>query len=145
MIFAEKCFPIILRPFRGVLDVKRGCGVRSKSENAKREIWLVPPPLSGDLRLHNKRRSPLTAFMGLLSWSQGLIKHRNPNFYKKSKFLQKSIFLQKIQIFTKNPSFNKKSKFLQKIQIFTKNPYCYKKSKFLRKIKLFQKNFYYFQ
>ena len=41
--FSRKCFPVILRPFRGVLGEKWGCGVRSKLENAKREICLVPP------------------------------------------------------------------------------------------------------
>ena len=43
MIFEEKSFPIILRPFRGVLGVKWGRGVCSKSENAICEIGLVPP------------------------------------------------------------------------------------------------------
>ena len=37
MIFAEKV-PVILRHFRGSLDVKWGCGVRSKSKNVKRKI-----------------------------------------------------------------------------------------------------------
>ena len=56
MIFAEKGLPVILRPFRGSLDVKWGCGVRSKSKNVKRKICLVPPPLIDMINLHERHQ-----------------------------------------------------------------------------------------
>ena len=45
MSFPEKGLPVILRPFRGSLDVKWGCGIRSKSKKRETQNFLGPPPL----------------------------------------------------------------------------------------------------
>ena len=48
MIFKENTLRVILRPFWGKSDVKWVCDTTYKSENAKYEIRLVPPPLKFD-------------------------------------------------------------------------------------------------